>query len=86
MDTHGCFRQLACAVLLGAVQDWKGYGMCTETQNNHRIPIFNVVNFYGFESPREELLEFFNSAWCAELCACVDLSYSEVLRKLEVRE
>ena len=35
----------------------------------------------GFESPREELLEFFHSDWFDQLCGCSELITPELVRE-----
>ena len=75
------YRELACSILLQAVEDWKGYGGKKKTRNRRVNEFLDEV---GFDSPCEELLTFFQSRECEGLCDWVDIDYSEVLRKLNI--
>jgi len=74
-------RQLACAILLQAVEDWRRFGAKKKSRDRRVNEFLEEV---GFDSPRKEILTFFQSRECEGLCDWVDLDYNEVLRKLQI--
>ncbi len=52
---------LASSVCTKAIADWRMYGTLTETPKNASYR--KCLEILEFDSPREELLEFFRSDW-----------------------
>ena len=64
-DWPAC-RALAAAIIIRAIGDWRRYSNETEPENNGggtRATVFALARACGHDTPRGELLEFFESEW-----------------------
>lgn len=79
-------RNLAAGILHSAVRDWQKYALLRKPTNDRdgSIFAFETAQDLGFSTPRRELLAFFKSHWCEELCLAVDLDYRTMLKRLHI--
>ena len=84
-------KQLACAILYEAIDDWEKYGTIDRERAGTILARwrFNtaqrrciLADELGFDSPREEMLAFFQGDWFRILCGMADVPAKAMLKKL----
>jgi hypothetical protein len=92
------YRSLLVEILFVAVRDWKSYQDVDSRRSveivaeypwiGNRSPDFANACHYaigcGFDSPRNEMIRFFNSDWCLYMLDGLDLDRDEILNQIGV--
>ena len=86
MDTADPYAVLILAVLRQAAEDWRGaLSVSLQAALAGTRKAFSVISAYdlahraGYASPKAELVGFFMSEWCRDLCEAVGLPYDQYI-------
>lgn len=85
---HTPYIRVMANILIQAVRDWENYGKYRSivemrAAGVHKSVVHNCMSA-GYTDPRQELLDFFHSAWCADLMITLGYEWPEHLEKISV--
>lgn len=88
---HDGPKQLACAILFAAIDDWDKYGTINKKRAGAILGRWRynaaqrrcvLADELGFDSPRAEMLDFFRSDWFQTLCDVAEKPAGAVLKRV----